>query len=289
MQAQENRAVLDKEQLLFIACRETNTFDDDVDEEPVHDLALNKDNVFQADQCDAFDSDVDEAPTTQTMFMANLSSADLIYDEVGPSYDSDILSEVQDHDNYVDSVGEYLELHEMQNDVQPNYVVDLDAEYMSNSNIISYEQYVKDNAVPVVQSNVSSVPNDALMMIMNDMHEQTAQCVSAKEQSKVVNASLIAELARYKEQVELYERQARFELNEREQMIEGQLRIIITDRNIKEESLKWELYFVKMQLNSTIIHNKSMREEVATLKKDFKHKENKYLEDFLDMKALKKG
>ncbi|GJV45507.1 hypothetical protein Tco_1430043, partial [Tanacetum coccineum] len=34
-------------------------------------------------------------------------------------------------------------------------------------------------------------------------------------------------------------------------------------------------------------HNKSMREEVATLKKDFKHKENKYLEDFLDMKALK--
>ncbi|GJY85127.1 hypothetical protein Tco_0499153 [Tanacetum coccineum] len=30
-----------------------------------------------------------------------------------------------------------------------------------------------------------------------------------------------------------------------------------------------------------------MREEVATLKKDFKQKENKYLEDFLDMKALK--
>ncbi|GKE46218.1 hypothetical protein Tco_1477476 [Tanacetum coccineum] len=36
------------------------------------------------DQCDAFDSDVDEAPTTQTMFMANLSSADPIYDEAGP-------------------------------------------------------------------------------------------------------------------------------------------------------------------------------------------------------------
>ncbi|GKB19102.1 hypothetical protein Tco_0853025, partial [Tanacetum coccineum] len=34
-----------------------------------------------ADQCDAFDSDVDEAPTTQTMFMVNLSSEDPIYDE----------------------------------------------------------------------------------------------------------------------------------------------------------------------------------------------------------------
>ncbi|GJV28459.1 integrase, catalytic region, zinc finger, CCHC-type containing protein [Tanacetum coccineum] len=32
-----------------------------------------------------------------------------------------------------------------------------------------------------------------------------------------------------------------------------------------------------------------MREEVATLKKDFKQKENKYLEDFLDMKALREN
>ncbi|GKC52263.1 hypothetical protein Tco_1075008 [Tanacetum coccineum] len=30
-----------------------------------------------------------------------------------------------------------------------------------------------------------------------------------------------------------------------------------------------------------------MVEEVTTLKKDFKQKENKYLEEFLDMKALK--
>nr|GEV58383.1 integrase, catalytic region, zinc finger, CCHC-type, peptidase aspartic, catalytic [Tanacetum cinerariifolium] len=51
---------------------QTNTFDDDVDEAPVQDLALNEDN---------------------TMFMVNLSSADPIYDDAGPSYDSDILSE----------------------------------------------------------------------------------------------------------------------------------------------------------------------------------------------------
>ncbi|GJU12325.1 hypothetical protein Tco_1134721 [Tanacetum coccineum] len=63
--------------------------------QPKQDLALNVDNVFQADDCDAFDYDVDEAPTTQTMFMANVLSADPVYDEAGPSYDSDILSEVQ--------------------------------------------------------------------------------------------------------------------------------------------------------------------------------------------------
>nr|GEV65655.1 retrovirus-related Pol polyprotein from transposon TNT 1-94 [Tanacetum cinerariifolium] len=156
--------------------RQDNAIDEDVDEQPVQDLALNVDNVFQADDCDAFESDVDEALTTQTMFMANLSSADPVYDEAGPSYDSDILSE---------------------------------------------------------------------------------------------------------------ERWARFELTEREQKINEQLRIVITDRNFKEETLKKKLHSVKLQLASTINHNKLMVEEVTSLKKDFKQKENKYLEDFLDMKYLK--
>nr|GEY59878.1 retrovirus-related Pol polyprotein from transposon TNT 1-94 [Tanacetum cinerariifolium] len=124
MQAQENGVVLDEELILFIAGGQDNIVDEDMDEQPIQDLALNVDNVFQADECDAFDSDDDEAPTAQTMFMENLSSADHIYDKAGPSYDLDILSE-----------------------------------------------YVKDNAVPVVQSNVSAVPNDAYMMILNDMHE----------------------------------------------------------------------------------------------------------------------
>nr|GEV44584.1 integrase, catalytic region, zinc finger, CCHC-type, peptidase aspartic, catalytic [Tanacetum cinerariifolium] len=37
--------------------------------------------------------------------------------------------QVQDHDNYQDTVGEYHEVQEMQNDVQPNYVVDYNVEY----------------------------------------------------------------------------------------------------------------------------------------------------------------
>ncbi|GJV21506.1 retrovirus-related pol polyprotein from transposon TNT 1-94, partial [Tanacetum coccineum] len=88
MQAQENGVALGKEQLLFIA----------------------------VDDCDASDSDVDEAPTAQTMFMANLSSADPVYDEVGPSYDSDILSEVHNNDKYQDAVCEHHEVHEMHDD-----------------------------------------------------------------------------------------------------------------------------------------------------------------------------
>ncbi|GJT04999.1 retrovirus-related pol polyprotein from transposon TNT 1-94, partial [Tanacetum coccineum] len=285
--AQENGVVLDEEQLLFLAGGHDTAVDKDVDESPIQDLALNVDNVFQADDFDACNSDVGEASTAQTMFVANLSSADPVYDEAGPSYDSDILSEVHEYDNYQDAICEHHDAYEMHHDVQLNCVVDSNVDYTSDSNMILYDQYVKDNAELVVQNNVSSVPNDAYMMIINDMHEQTAQSVFANEQNKVVNASLTIELATYKEQVELYERRAKFELTEREQKIEEQLRIVITDRNIKEENLKKELHSIKMQLNSTINHNKSMVEEVTSLKKDFKQKENKYLKEFLDMKELK--
>ncbi|GJR66210.1 retrovirus-related pol polyprotein from transposon TNT 1-94 [Tanacetum coccineum] len=118
------------------------------------------------------------------------------------------------------------------------------------SNMILYDQYVKDNAMPVVQSNVSSVPNDAYMMIFNYMHETHAQPVSVTTQNTVVDNSLTAKLATYKEQVKLYERRAKFKLTEREQKIDEQLRIVITDHNIKEETLKKELHSVKMQLNA---------------------------------------
>ncbi|GKC84649.1 hypothetical protein Tco_1140366 [Tanacetum coccineum] len=236
---------------------QANTFDADVDEAPVQDMALNEDNIFQSDQCDAFDSDVDEAATTQTMFMENLSSADPIYYEAGPSYDSDIIFEVQDHDNYQDCNDMFHEVHEMQYDVQQHCIVDSNAEHTSDSNLI---QYVKENAESVIQSDVSSVPNDAVMMIMNEI---------------------------YKELVGVYEQRARFVLTEREQKIDEQIRIIITDRNKQETSLKSELHSLKMQLKSTIDHNKSMKAEVATLKHVFKQKEDKYLEDFLNIKALK--
>nr|GEX89460.1 retrovirus-related Pol polyprotein from transposon TNT 1-94 [Tanacetum cinerariifolium] len=78
MQAQENGVALDEEQLLFLAGGQANAIDEDVNEQPVQDLALNVDNVFQADDCDAFDYDVDEAPTAQTMFMANLEDGVMV-------------------------------------------------------------------------------------------------------------------------------------------------------------------------------------------------------------------
>nr|GEU61426.1 hypothetical protein [Tanacetum cinerariifolium] len=156
-----------------------------------------------ADDCDAFDSDMDEAPTAQTMLIANLSSADPVTDEAGPSYDSDILSEVQDHDHHQNAVCAHHEEHPMHDSVQLDHVVNSHADYTSDSNMISYGQYVKDNEVLVVHSNVSFVPNNAFMMIYNDMCEPHAQSVSNPSRNTVVKKSLTAELATYKEQVKL--------------------------------------------------------------------------------------
>ncbi|GJV18026.1 retrovirus-related pol polyprotein from transposon TNT 1-94 [Tanacetum coccineum] len=275
MQAQESGAVLDEEQSLFLAGEQVTNVDDDVDDTHENDLALNVDHVFEADECDAFDSDVDEGPTSQTMFMANLTSEDPIYDEAGPSYDSNNPCEVQDHDTFVDHMDEYHEVHEMQNDVQHNYVVDSDADYTSDSNIIPYDQYVEDNEDHVVQCNVSSVRNDALMSILDEMHEQGVQSRLANKPDRVVNDSVTSELTRYKELVGEYEKWAKFELTDREQKIDEQMRIIISDRNRKETSLKSELHSAQILLSSTVDHYKSKTEEVTFLKKDFKHKEIK--------------
>nr|GFC35327.1 cold shock domain-containing protein 3-like [Tanacetum cinerariifolium] len=179
MQAQENEVDLDEEQLLFLTGGQTNTFDDDVDEGPVQDMAQNEDNIFQADQ-------------------------------FGPSYESDTLSEVQNHDNYLDDMNESHEEHEMQNDVQPNDVVNSDTEYMSNSHLISYEQYVQDNEAQLVQSDASYVPNDTVIMVTNDIYEQGAPCVTSNQPNNTVNTSLTAELATYKELAEVYEKRLIF-------------------------------------------------------------------------------
>nr|GEV69519.1 copia protein [Tanacetum cinerariifolium] len=203
MQAQENGVALDAEQLLFLVGGQDTAFDDDVDEQPVQDLALNVDNVFQADDYDAFDFDVDEAPTTQTMFMANLSSADPVTDEAGPSYDLGILSEVPDHEHYQDAACAH------------------------------HEGHVKDNEVPVVHSDTSSIPTDAFMMIYNDMCESHDQSVSNPSRNTIVKNSLTTELATYKEHVDLYEQRAKFELTEREQKINEQLRLVISEQDIQ--------------------------------------------------------
>ncbi|GKF42619.1 hypothetical protein Tco_0125961, partial [Tanacetum coccineum] len=76
--------------------------------------------------------------------------------------------------------------------------------------------YVEDNKDHVVQRNVSSVRNDALMSILDEMHKQGVQSRLANKPDMVVNDSVTSELARYKELVGEYGKRENFELTNRE-------------------------------------------------------------------------
>ncbi|GJU44279.1 hypothetical protein Tco_1201545 [Tanacetum coccineum] len=82
-------------------------------------------------------------PTITDPVHVNLSSEDPIYDEAGPSYDSNTLFEIQDHDTFIDHMDEYHEVHEMQSDVQHNYIVDSNADIRLSSNIILNDQSIQ--------------------------------------------------------------------------------------------------------------------------------------------------
>ncbi|GJU56893.1 hypothetical protein Tco_1234659 [Tanacetum coccineum] len=189
MQAQE---------LLFLAGEQANTFDADVVNQPLQDLALNENNILQADECDSFDSNVDNEPTTQSIFMANLSLVGPTNLQAGPS-NASILSEVHILKNAIDHSITNQDEHEIHNEVQQENVIDSTSDDMGNSNVIPYEQYLSVNNVSVIPSCASFVLNDACVL----SHDPIA-----------------TELNIYKEQVAIYEQHAKFELTEREQRMD---------------------------------------------------------------------
>ncbi|GKD63658.1 hypothetical protein Tco_1305766, partial [Tanacetum coccineum] len=139
MQAQKNGAVLDEEELLFLA-----------------------------DECDAFDSDVDDEPTAQSIFMANLSSAGPANLQAGPS-NASILSEVHTLENAINHNVTNQDEHEIHNKVQQSNVIDSTSVYIGNINVIPYEQYLSVNNISVVPSCASSTLNNACVSSDNDV------------------------------------------------------------------------------------------------------------------------
>ncbi|GJV89834.1 hypothetical protein Tco_1533772 [Tanacetum coccineum] len=233
-----NTSVKSKEKPFKDTMEQDTTLMIDVDDVTENDLALKCDDIFEADEI-----------LHQTT-------------RINPF-------EEQDQDAFEDNMELILTFneHEMQNDVQHNYVVDSDADYTSDSNIIPYDQYVEDNEEHVVQCNASSVRNDALMSIFDEMHEQGVQSRLANKSHMVVNDSVTSELARYKELVGEYEKRAKFELTDRERKIDEQMRIIISDRNRKETSLKSELHSAQILLSSTVGPNNNQRRRITLIEK----------------------
>ncbi|GJY61649.1 retrovirus-related pol polyprotein from transposon TNT 1-94 [Tanacetum coccineum] len=206
--------------------------------------------TFQTDDLDAFNSDCDDAPSAQAILMANLSS-----------YDSDILSEN-----------------------------DIEIDITSDSNIISYERYLQETKNPVGQSTSSSAQQDELLMsFIEEMSSQVAKHNKVQQENLIVNETLTVELERYKEQVKLFEQRQKFDLNDREKYIDGQLRQVIVDKNVKVADFEKQIHSLKLQLNATIESHKTLSTTVECLKKESKQKEDKYLDEFINLQNKNKA
>ncbi|GJR37668.1 retrovirus-related pol polyprotein from transposon TNT 1-94 [Tanacetum coccineum] len=156
MQAQENGVVLDEEQLLFLAGGQDNAIDEDVDEQPVQDLALNVDNVFQqADDCDAFDSDVDEA------LRHKLCSWLIYHPQIQFMMKPVRLMIRTSYLRYMTMITiKMLFVIIMKNTrcttmYKPNHFTDSHADFTSDSTILPYDHMKRTTYMPVVQNNAS--------------------------------------------------------------------------------------------------------------------------------------
>ncbi|GKD38286.1 hypothetical protein Tco_1258493, partial [Tanacetum coccineum] len=126
---------------------------------------------------DTYDSDCDDEATASAIFMASLSPAGSINgDTVGPTYDSDILSETEYTEHLVSNNDSYDEL-------------------TSDNNVISYADYMVTIENDVAQSVPPPEQDNAMILsVIEQMQSQVERCNTVNQETKSVNESLSSEL-----------------------------------------------------------------------------------------------
>ncbi|GJX30609.1 retrovirus-related pol polyprotein from transposon TNT 1-94 [Tanacetum coccineum] len=145
--------VLNEEELAFLA-------DPGVVEGPVTHMVITHNAAYQADDLDAYDSDCDKISTAKAVLIANLSS-----------YRSDVLFEEPHYDNTHNDMPNQS-VQEMPYS-EPSQIVDHpENDIHSDSNIISYSQYLLETQNVDVQDINSSAQQDAMIL---SVFEQLSQ------------------------------------------------------------------------------------------------------------------
>nr|GEX48293.1 retrovirus-related Pol polyprotein from transposon TNT 1-94 [Tanacetum cinerariifolium] len=159
-EALESIAYLDPKKLTFLADNEDTTIPAQASQE------IRTPATFQTDDPDAFDSDCDDVPSAKAVLMENLSS-----------YDSYVLTEVPFHDTNIENDMSSQSVQENQCSKQPFFDNTTEIDITSDSNIISYEQYLQETKTLIVESTSSSTQQDELLMsFIEEMSSQVAKC-----------------------------------------------------------------------------------------------------------------
>ncbi|GJR87182.1 hypothetical protein Tco_0211193 [Tanacetum coccineum] len=195
--------------------------------------------AFQTDDLDAFNSNCDEAPSAKAVLKANLSS-----------YDSNVILEVPFHDTNIKNNMIYQSVQEIQCSEQLSLDNDTEVDITSDSDIISYEQYLQETKNPVVQNTSYPAQQDELLMsIIEEMSSQIAKYNKVQHENKNV----------------------------------------IDDRNANVTDFEKQIHSLKLQLNATVESHKALSTTVECLKKESKDKEDKYLDEVIDLQKKNKS
>ncbi|GJY26882.1 retrovirus-related pol polyprotein from transposon TNT 1-94 [Tanacetum coccineum] len=201
--------------------------------------------------------------------MANLSN-----------HNSDVISEVLTYNNYHDNHVFEQNVQAMQDCEQQALIDNSNDEFTSESNMISYEQYLKESESQVVHSTpYLANQNSMIMSVIEQMSNQVAKCNAEYKENQVINESLIAELERYKERIKTFEQRLNIDLNSREKLIDSQMDDIIRDRL----ALKQQIDSLKQNLSNQIKEKESLLQTFTIFKNESKEKESKYMDKEIDL------
>ncbi|GJU92243.1 hypothetical protein Tco_1304666 [Tanacetum coccineum] len=173
-EALESWVVLDEEQMAFLVDNGDTVTISQVSKE-IPTLVAS-----QTDDLDAFNYDCDEVPSASAVLMANFC----LYDSAAPS-------DVPTHDTYLDNQIIDQSVKEMQY-FERLIFTDTDIDITNDSNMISYEQYLKETKNAVVQDTSPSAQQEA--MIMSVIEEITNQ-VEQHDALPVIDSEETLELA----------------------------------------------------------------------------------------------
>nr|GEY80682.1 retrovirus-related Pol polyprotein from transposon TNT 1-94 [Tanacetum cinerariifolium] len=182
VQAQANGQVLQEEELEFLA-------NPGIAETSSTQYAVTNNAAYQADDLDAYESDCDELNSAKIALMANLSH-----------YGSDNVAEVQNQDNVYNNVL-YQEVQETSTSEQSNILNQSETEITSDSNIISYSQFMNESQYTTVHNSSSpTLQDDLILSVIEQLKTQLVNCTKINQHNKNVNEILTVELERYKNQ-----------------------------------------------------------------------------------------
>nr|GEV87786.1 hypothetical protein [Tanacetum cinerariifolium] len=204
---------------------------------------------YQAGDLDAYDSDCDELNSAKIALMANLSH-----------YDSDNLIEVNNQDNRTNHLIPQ-EMHVPLTSEQSTILNQSNPKIISDSNIISYSQYMNESQYNTIQnSTLPALQDDLILSVIKQLKTQVVNCTKINQDNKQVNELLTAELERYRNQERV--------LNELKH----------DDKASTSCEPSLEIESLKHTLSEHLKEKESLEQKLTILKNDFQKEESRNID-----------